>query len=87
MARNTDSSIQAEELKRILREEQHQMGRRIVLGEADGKDVKRLSPTELEYLMDRSERVFVGGQEGEETDLVRVAKPITGDLNDTLVGM
>lgn len=82
LARNTDTSIQAEELKRILKEEEEQRGK-IILG-GNEKDIKRLSPTELEYLMDRSERVF---QEQQETDLVRVAKPVTGDLNDTLIGM
>lgn len=65
-----------------MKEEEEQRGK-IILG-GNEKDIKRLSPTELEYLMDRSERVF---QEQQETDLVRVAKPVTGDLNDTLIGM
>ena len=47
----------------------------------------KLSAKEILHLMDRSDSVFSENAPELETDLVRVAKPITGDLNDTLAAM
>lgn len=86
LARNFETSIQAEELKKILTEESTNSVRTSNLYDQDYQPTK-LSARELSHLMDRSESIFSENAPELETDLVRVAKPVTGDLNDTLVGM
>lgn len=86
LAKNTEISIQAEELKRILTEETSSY-----LNKSNSDDFEsattKLSAKEISHLMDRSPSVFAENAPELETDLVRVAKPVSGDLNDTLAGM
>lgn len=86
LARNFETSIQAEELKRILTEETTSSLRKSNLDDQEDQAIK-LSARELSHLMDRSEKIFSENTPELETDLVRVARPVTGDLNDTLAGM
>lgn len=86
LARNSETSIQAEELKRILTEESTSSVRNSNLDDQEDQPTK-LSAKELSHLMDRSEAIFSENAPELETDLVRVAKPVTGGLNDTLAGM
>lgn len=86
LARNHESLIQAEELKRILNEETASSVRKSNLDDQDDIPTK-LSARELSHLMDRSESIFSENATELETDLVRVAKPVSNDLNDTLAGM
>lgn len=86
LARNHESLIQAEELKRILNEETASSVRKSNLDDQDDIPTK-LSARELSHLMDRSESIFSENAPELETDLVRVAKPVSNDLNDTLAGM
>lgn len=89
-----ESSIQAEELRRILQEEEERASSILSASSSETRagKLKGLSGALLEQLLNRSPSVFVSdaGQEaafnGDES-IVRVAKPIAGDLNDTLAGM
>jgi ATP-dependent DNA helicase len=84
LARNHELLVQAEELKKILTEETASSIRK----SDDQEDVPtKLSAKELSHLMDRSEGIFSENAPELETDLVRVAKPVSDDLNDTLAGI
>ena len=86
LAKNNENSIQSDELKRILTEESTSN-----VGNSSFDDldviVTKLSAKEIALLMDRSEKAFSENAAESETDLVRVVKPVIGDLNDTLAGM
>ena len=86
LAKNNENSIQSDELKRILTEESTSN-----VGNSSFDDldviVTKLSAKEIALLMDRSEKAFSENTAESETDLVRVVKPVIGDLNDTLAGM
>lgn len=84
LAKNNENSIPAEELKRILTEESAST---LINSDDMENKVTKLSAKEIAHLMDRSESVFSDNAAELETNLVRVAKPIRGDLNDTLAGM
>ena len=86
LARNNESLVQAEELKRILTEETTSSVRKSNLDDQENQPAK-LSAKELSHLMDRSDSIFSENAPELETALVRVAKSVTGDLNDTLAGM
>lgn len=86
LAKNTETSIQAEELKRILTEETASSLKKSTADDFENITT-RLSAKEISHLMDRSASAFAENAPELETDLVRVAKPVTGDLNDTLAGM
>ena len=88
LARNYETSIQAEELKRILTEESfNSVGNSESSSDKLENTITKLSAKEISLLMDRSDSVFTENAAELETDLVRVAKPVSGDLNDTLAGM
>lgn len=87
LARNYETSIQAEELKRILTEESVSSVRNPDSTENSENSTTKLSAKEIAILMDRSDSVFSENAPDLETDLVRVAKPVSGGLNDTLAGM
>lgn len=88
LARNYESSIQAEELKRILTEESTSSVRNSESIDNNSENsITRLSAREIALLMDRSDSIFSENAPELETDLVRVAKPVSGDLNDTLASM
>ncbi len=82
LARNTDTSLQAEDLKRILSEEQERANS--ILSASSSKDgkVKMLSKPDLERLLDRSQSVFESTEASFVDDsLVRIApQPLSNDL-------
>ena len=87
LAKNHEISIQADELKRILSEESTSSVRNSDSLENLENIITKLSAKEIAILMDRSDSVFSENAPELETDLVRVAKPLSGDLNDTLAAM
>jgi ATP-dependent DNA helicase len=86
LAKNSEASIQADELSRILSEESSKYVMNSDFKNMRSKSIK-LSDKELSILMDRSDHIFLDSAPELDSEHVRIAKPISGDLNDSLATM